>query len=147
MDINYSRVCNHPRLSRINNNFVRCLNCGQSMISQQIVPINKSRRDFSTENKSFVRNFDRNFSNVLEEIDTEIKTPMYEYYMDRNWNNIVIINRSVQFHSSPPKFEVEINGQSYYLTDEQIKKILVDINAIKIPEEQFNHIRKKLNDK
>lgn len=121
---NYSGICNHARLTRLDNNFVRCLGCGQSFVSQKSVPANKTRRDFTRENKSFTRNFDRNFSNILEEVDTVSDAPLYEYYIDRNWTNGIIINRAVKFSSDPPKYEVDINGQTAYLDNSQIMKLL-----------------------
>ena len=132
MNVNYSNVCNHSRLERISSTCVRCLDCGQSMISQKQVPSNKSSKDFSNENKSFTKNFDRNFTNVLEEVDIQSTRPLYEYYTDHSQSNYIVINKQVQFFSDPPKYEVSVNGSVTYLTNEQIQKILRDINAIRI---------------
>ena len=38
----------------------------------------------------------------------------------------------VQFVSNPPKYEVIVNGMKSYLTNEEIQKILSDINAIRV---------------
>ena len=132
MNVNYSKICNHNRLQRIGNDFVRCLDCGQSMISQSKLLSNKTRQDFTKENKSFVRNFDRNFSNVLEEVDDQSMEPLYEYYADRMMINKIIINRQVQFQSLPPKFEVFVNGSKTYLTNDDIQKLLIDAGAFRI---------------
>ena len=132
MNVNYSKICGHNRLQRINNDFVRCLDCGQSMISQSKVVSNKTRQDFTNENKSFVRNFDRNFSNTLEEVDDQSDNPLYEYYADRMMINKIIINRRVQFQSLPPKFEVFVNGSKTYLTNDDIQKLLIDAGAFRI---------------
>lgn len=131
-NINYSKICNHGRLKRINNDFVRCLECGQSMISQQKMITNKTRQDFTDENKSFVRNFDRNFTNILEEVDEQSSKALYEYYTDHIMANKIIVNKMVQFVSNPPKYEVIVNGMKSYLTNEEIQKILSDINAIRV---------------
>lgn len=139
----YARICNHQRLTRLNDNFVRCLDCGQSMVSHYKMALNKRQKDFTKENKSFVRNFDRNFTNVLEEIDEQTNKPLLEYYIDRNWANLVIVNRSVQFQSSPAKYEVVINGERVYLDDLKINKILSELNAIRVDEQQVkNKFRK-----
>ena len=138
MNINYSKICNHKRLERINNNFVRCMNCGQSMISQEILLTNKTRNDFTNENKSFVRNFDRNFTNILEEVDEQSMAPLYEYYTDRNWVNLIVINKIVQFYSNPAKYETIINGTKSYLNENEIKKLLFDVKAIKVTENDLN---------
>jgi len=132
----YSGICSHTRLTRLNNNFVRCLDCGQSIINQEKISGNKTRKDFTNENKTFERNFERNFTNTIDETDYQQPAP-YEYYTDNNWANIVIINRSVQFFSKPPKYEVKINGKASYLTDEQISKLLADIKAVKVDKEQL----------
>jgi len=136
---NYSRICTHPRLDRINSDFVRCLNCGQSMISQQKMSRNKTRQDFTKENKSFDRNFDRNFTNIIEETDMnhEGSQELFDYYTDRNWANTVVINRTVQFQSNPPKYEVEINGKNTYLTADKIQELLDNIRAVRIDEGQY----------
>lgn len=139
MNNSYSRICNHSRINRLNENFVRCMDCGQSMISQKKLVANKTRKDFTNENKSFVRNFDRNFTNVLEETDQQSSMPLLEYWMDRNWANLVIIDRSVQFQSHPPKYKVIVNGEQNYLTDDHIRKLLADINAIKVDESQVKN--------
>ena len=127
----YSNICNHDRLERVDDNFVRCLRCGLSMISQKELASNKTRKEFTNENKNFSRNFDRNFTNMLEEVDKTTK-PVYDYYTDKLKANQIMINRQVQFSSNPAKYEVMINGTQYYLTEEEIKKILKDINAIHI---------------
>jgi len=137
MNNSFSNICDHPRLVRINNNFVRCSACGQSLISQQRMPGNKTIKEFTTENKSFVRNFDRNFTNVLEEVDAESSGPIYEYYTDRIGANKIIIDRTVRFLSDPPKYEVIVNESKIYITGDEINKLLSDINAVKIDRDQF----------
>ena len=141
MNRTYSKICNHNRLQRINPDFVRCLDCGQSMISQKKMITNKTRTDFTNENNRFIRNFDRNFTNVLEEVDQSSNIPLYEYYTDRIGTNKVIDNRKVQFSSDPPKFEVIVNGSKHYLTADEIRKLLGDINAIRIDETQARLIK------
>ena len=136
-DLNYAKICTHERITRLNDNFVRCLNCGQSLVSQKYIPGNKTRNDFTNENKLFSRNFDRNFTNVLEEVDSESNRPHYEYYSDKNWTNGVIIKRAVEFSSNPPKFQVIMNGQVGYLDNDKIRILLSNLNAIRIDEEQF----------
>jgi hypothetical protein len=132
MNGSYSRVCDHYRLKRINNNFVRCIDCGESMISQTTITNNKSSKDFSKENPSFARNFDRNFTNILEEIDNEYQEPIIEYYTDGLHVNKIIVERRRIFQTNPAKYAVKINGNKYYLTNDEIKKVLTDIQAIRI---------------
>jgi hypothetical protein len=108
------------------------------MISHVKIPINKKERDFVKENKSFIRNFDRNFSNTLEEVDDSVIKPLYEYYMDKRGVNRIIVNRMIQFNSNPPKYEVIVNGHKYYLVEESIIKMLSDIGAIRVDRELFN---------
>lgn len=134
---NYSIICDHLRLKRLNQNFVRCLDCGLSMISHAKIMTNKREKDFVNENKCFVKNFDRNFSNILEEEDNTINKPLYEYYMDRRGMNRIIVNKQVKFHSNPPKYEVIVNGSKHYLVENDIKKILTDINAIRVDKQIF----------
>ena len=143
MNSSYSKICNHNRLQRINSNFVRCLDCGQSMISQANMPTNKTRQDFTKENKSFIRNFDRNFSNVLEEIDDQSIKPLYEYYTDRMMVNVIIIDRQVRFQSNPPKFEVIVNDTKTYLTNDEIQKLLADANAIRVDSDIIKNRRSR----
>jgi hypothetical protein len=137
----YSKICNHSRLTRLDRNFVRCLDCGQSMISQKKILANKTRQDFTKENKSFGRNFDRNFTNVIEETDQQ-NVPLLEFYTDKLLANTIIINRANQLQSYPPKYRVDINGDHALLTDEQINKLLSDINAVRINGEQLRMMYK-----
>ncbi len=118
----YSQICNHDRLERINDNFVRCMQCGLSMISQKELVTNKGRREFTKENKNF-KNFERNFTNVLEEM--EINKPVYDYYTDRLKANKIIVNRQVQFSSNPAKYEVKINDALHYLKSKNYWRILM----------------------
>lgn len=129
---NYSVICNHSRLTRIDNNFVRCLECGQSMISQQNISRNKTTQDFANENKSFSRNFDRNFTNILEETDEQSNAPLYEFYTDRRMTNKIVVDKNCRFNSDPPKYEVIVNSFKSYLTNSEIQKLLLDINAIRV---------------
>lgn len=130
--MSYSRLCDHSRLQRIDKNFVRCLDCGQSMISQSRVPTNKTTKDFVKENKGFSKNFNRNFSNELEETDEQTSRPLYEYYTDRMEVNRIIVNRQDKFKSDPPKYETLVNGDTFYLTNQQIQKILNDVRAFRV---------------
>lgn len=131
----YAEICDHARLKRINDNFVRCLKCGKSMISQQNVMRNKTGQDFARENKSFTRNFNRNFSNEIEEVDEEFNEPILEYYTDPLRINNIFIDRRPVFHSDPPKYKTIINGETKYLIDTEIQKILRSIGATK----QYNN--------
>lgn len=134
--MSYSRICNHRRTTRINENFIRCLECGQSLIYQVRTPSNKSRQEFTKENPSAGRNFDRNFNNFIEEADS-VRGPIYEYYVDRNCVNMIMIDRQVLYRSNPPKYRIIMNGEEAILTDDQIKKILNDVRAVRIDEDQF----------
>ncbi len=136
----FSTLCDHKRLTRINSNFVRCLDCGESMISQKSIVGNKNRKDFEKENKSFTRNFDRNFSNTIGENDTLNNQPIFDYYVDRNLVNTIIVNWNIQFDSDPPKYEVFINDDKTYMTYPEIKKIISDTNCVKVDKEHIKSI-------
>lgn len=133
----YSSICDHPRLKRVSNDFVRCLKCGQSIISQKQLATNKSSLDFATENSNVIKNFDRNFSNVIEETDAESTRPQNEYYIDRTRSNYVIVNKQNVLRSQPAKFEVSVNNSKSYLTDNQIRQLLNDISAIRTDKSVF----------
>ncbi|AGC01802.1 hypothetical protein H012_gp663 [Acanthamoeba polyphaga moumouvirus] len=141
--LNYSIICNHSRLERIDNNFVRCLSCGQSLISQKTITNNKRVKDFTKENNNFTRNFNRNFSNQLEQLDANSQIPKYEYYTDKFNANLISINKAIQLLSDPPKYEIDVNGSKNYLTQAQINNILKNINAIRIDYNQYMMIKLK----
>lgn len=129
----YAKLCNHERLKRIDDNFIRCYECGLSMISQKKSDSNKSRLDFTKENKLFLKNFERNFSNVIEQTDHETDNkPIYEYYCDRHGRNKIIVNKVPVFNSYPHKYEIYINDAQYYLTTDHINNIIRDTDAHKI---------------
>lgn len=143
-NLNYGLICNHSRLVRLDKHFVRCLECGQSIPSQIQIKRNKTVNDFVRENKNFTRNFNRNFSNIIEqEEELSDNIPLYEYYTDRLLANTVVVNRKVKFSSDPPKYEVQVNNVRTYLTNNEIQKILRDINAVRIDEMQMNMIQKR----
>ncbi|QGR53801.1 hypothetical protein [Moumouvirus maliensis] len=139
--LNYGTICNHSRLERIDDNFVRCLTCGQSLISQKTIVNNKRVKDFTKENNNFTRNFNRNFSNQLEQLDAKSQIPKYEYYTDKYNANLISINKATQLLSDPPKYEVDVNGSKNYLTQSQIDIILKNINAMNIDYDQYMIIK------
>lgn len=142
MNPNYSLICTHPRLERLNNNFVRCTQCGLSMVNQQHIPTNKRPSEFISENKSFTKNFNRNFGNVLEEMANNKNLPMLEYYTDKLCANNIVIDRRNLFSSDPPKYAVTVNSAKTYLTDNEIRKLFSDVGAIRVDE---NNIGMKMN--
>lgn len=133
----YSKICDHTRLKRIDDNFVRCAECGLSMISHKKAMINKTKKEFENENGLFMRNFDRNFTNTIEEKDEKSTEPIYKYYADKHGVNKIIINQVPVFNSYPNKFQVFVNDSSYYLFGEQIQKILLDTNAQEVNGQGF----------
>jgi len=135
-NLSHSKICDHTRLSRLDNHFVRCLDCGQSMISHKKMLMNKTRKDFTKENKTFEKNFDRNFTNIIEETDNHEPIP-YDYYTDKNWVNNIVIDRTVQHLSYPPQYQITINGKQTLMDNQRISKLLDDIRAIRIDEQQF----------
>lgn len=122
-------ICEHNRTERINKNFIRCKKCGES-IPSVILKRNKNPNDY-IENSSFM-NFDRNFNNVIEEVDEYTNRPIYEYYADSLGINKIIINKAVQFSSNPPRYEVIVNDNKYYLLKNEINKLLNDTKVKKI---------------
>ena len=137
----FSGLCDHSRVKRLDDNFVRCLKCGQSMISQADVSLNKTGQDFTKENKSFERNFNRNFSNVIEEVDQPGPPPI-EFYTDANNLNYMIIDRTLMFSTNPPKFKINFNGDVVVMTNEKINEILQKIKAVRVDAEQFKYMFK-----
>lgn len=143
MNLSYATICDHGRLVRLNDHFVRCLTCGQSINNPKQIQTNKTGQDFSRENPSYLRNFNRNFSNIIEETDEPFTQPLYEYYVDRRNLNLIMINKSVQFMSYPPQYEVTINGEKTYLDDTQMRKLLADLHAIRIDASHAKNIMNK----
>lgn len=142
LNSSFSGLCDHSRVKRLNENFVRCTKCGQSMISQEDSSLNKSGQDFAKENKSFQRNFDRNFSNVIEEVDQAGPAPI-EFYINPNNNHYLIVDKTVLNNSNPPKFKVNCNGDINVATNEKINEISQRMKAVRVDQEQFKYMFKK----
>lgn len=132
MDTSFSRICDHTRLKRINDDFVRCLECGQSFVNQLYLPMNKKLNDFTRESNIQFKNFDRNFTNTIDEVDEFNSKPINHYYTDKHRINKIIVNWNNQFNSDPPKYQITVNGDKSYLTKNEIKKILRDLRAIRV---------------
>ena len=132
-----SQMCDHAKTTRLDKNFIRCTKCGQSIISKTETYANKGMKDFVSENKSFQRNFDRNFSNVITEVEN-YATPPVEYYVDANRLNYAIVDRTVLYASNPPKYKIMVNGDTATMTNDRISEFLQQIRAIRIPKEQFD---------
>jgi len=136
-----STLCPHNRLVRIGKDFDRCLVCGQSMINHTYANLrNKTRQEWTKENKSFVRNFDRNFSNVIEETDGFANQPLYEYYTDRNIVNLILLNRQSQFQSVPPVYQIWVNGEMSYLPYNKVNDILDSVGAVRIDKDEYDQL-------
>lgn len=136
----FSGRCNHDRMKRIDNNFIKCTKCGHSVISQVVPLRNKTRNEFTTENKSFQRNFERNFTNSLTETEQIGPAPL-EYYTDVNNLNYVVVDKTILHNTSnPPKFKINFNGEIVAITNTKLADVLQQIKAIRIDEQQFNYI-------
>lgn len=134
--MNFSKICYHDRTNRISNEFVKCVDCGQKIIRIQKHIANKTRDEFTRENKYFDKG-SRNFSNEVDFDDEDSKYVRVEYYTDRNRVNNIVVNRLNKYFSEPPKYDVNINDKKVLLTDMQIDKLLRDTNVMRIDEHQF----------
>lgn len=135
MNVSYSAICDHPRTIKINGDFDRCLTCGQSFINSTYNKLrNKTSGDFTRENKRFTRNFDRNFTNIIEETDYITEPAHIEYYTDRMQTNLITVNRSDSLPGYPPKYKITVNGEFEYMELEKIRELLARIDAVKIDE-------------
>lgn len=134
--MNFSKICYHDRTTRINNEFVKCVDCGQKIVNIQNHITNKRCHDFAME-KGSLKNFDHNFSNTIDFDDNEKKYLRVEYYTDRNRVNNIVVNRLNKYYSDPPKYDVNINGTKRLLTDAQIDQLLRDTNTMRVDEHQF----------
>ncbi len=132
----FSKICYHEKNKRIDNNFVKCLICGQKIVKILDPITNKTRQDFTNENKNINKKFDRHFSNEIPD-DEDSSMLRVEYYADRNRVNNIIVNRSIKYFSDPPKYHVSINGEKVLLNDLQIDKMLLDTNVMRMDEQQF----------
>ena len=54
--------CEHSIIDRIDDKFVRCRNCGHTIIKPLNAFVNKTINDFTKENSHYTHNFNRNFS-------------------------------------------------------------------------------------
>lgn len=140
--MSFSAICSHPQTERIDKNFSRCLRCGQSFVNPTKTMRNKTSQDFTNEYSRSMRNFDRNFSNQLDET-YKPKQPqsLNEYYVDKTGVNKIIVDRNILFNSDPPKYRVNINGQISTLMNQDILQILSDTGAFRIDRDTFNSLK------
>ena len=145
MNVSYSAICNHPRTVRINGKFDRCLTCGQSFINSTYDTLrNKTSKDFTIENKKFTRNFDRNFTNTIEETDYIDEPPRIEYYTDRMQTNLISVNRSETLSAHfPLKYKITVNGDFEYMDLEKIRELLARIDAVRIDKIPYETLEKR----
>lgn len=127
-DTSYWNICDHPRLTRINDNFVRCLTCGCDLISQKKIPRNKTVHDFTAENRSLLKS-NKFFNNLVE---NKSDSDMLSYYTDKDGINTVTIDWSNRSQKRPPQYIVIVNGIVTQLTEREINKLLSDLKAIRI---------------
>jgi hypothetical protein len=137
MNKKFSNFCYHEKTKRIDNNFVKCILCEQKMINIETPITNKTRQDFTNENKTFAKKFDRHFSNeIKEEVNDFSKV---EFYADKNRVNNIIVNKTIKYYGDPIKYHVTINGEKIVLDEFQIDKLLLDTNVMRMDTYQFNN--------
>lgn len=135
----YSTFCPHKRVVRVDNNFMRCNDCGRSFVDQLNAPKIKTMEDFVREDSSFQRNFNRNFNNEIEQTESYGPVPI-EYYVDKNFINRIIVKWERIYGSNPAKYTLTLNGNQSSMTDAQIRELIQNTRAIKISKEQYDQI-------
>lgn len=141
--MSYSFFCYHESTKRIDDVYVKCNNCGLTIISMLQEPKNKSLADFTRENKQF--NPSRYNDNIIRD---QYQKSTIEYYVDKSFLNKIYIDRSdksVQYKSIDSnaiiKYLVNINGSNEYYTNDEILDLLKQISATRITKEQYNQIK------
>lgn len=127
----YSKICYHTRSERIDDQFIKCFDCGQSFVKPKTEIKNKRCIDFSSENSQFDKNYERNFTNNVE-APTEYGPAPIEYYIDKTGQNKIIVDRKNQFDSNPQKYRVIINNQDCILTNDKIQTLIKNTKARRI---------------
>lgn len=123
----YSKVCYHSNVRRIDNDFVRCIDCNQSVINKLSNITNKKSTDFTSTN----RHFNRNFSNELPPLD-QIAPGYLEYYADIHGVNRIIVDRTNRYFGTPVTYNVTINDEKIVLDDDKINHLLALSKANRI---------------
>jgi hypothetical protein len=124
MDIG-SSFCDHRNFVRINKNFINCKNCGRSFVSQIDEIGNKTSKDFVRENREFDKKFDRNFTNLVDDTVRHEMSQSY-VYADEN-NNVIKI-----YSTGDKEYRVCANNNTYFLTKDRVRKLLLKCNARRI---------------
>ena len=132
MNVSYGGLCSHSSVRRINNNFIMCNQCGETIVNQLKAPVNKNIKDFTRENRSFMKKQD----NVPQ------TRKMLEYYTDHHGLNHIVIDRSSTTRYSPHKYRVNINGVESWLSNDDIRELLAQSSAMRVDKTAFNYSRK-----
>lgn len=146
--MNFSSLCSHRRLVRVDKHFDKCLDCEQTIINHMYNNLrNKTRQEFTRENNSFDKNFDKNFSNKVDIYDSEKSENSLssyqsanEYYCDRKFANIIKIDRQTVVYSTPRKYIVYVNGLSTTLLEDQIQELLASTGSVRIDVSQYEQL-------
>lgn len=128
-----STICYHTQKYRIDDNFVKCKTCGLTII-EQTPTRNKTMRDFIKEDASFIKNFNRYFTNVVDYEQPE----QIDYYADRVNNVPIVINWAPHWQSGVRKYNVIVDRENVFLTEDQFRELITRLNAVKMDEQQFN---------
>ena len=135
---NYSEICDHRNVARIDTKFVKCKDCGDSFVSNITTTKNKVAADFTCTSNCGLKNFDRNFSN---NVSTDCKqNPIVNYYADKNGVNLIKLDACNKFGSNPPKYQITLNGESTYLDMSKINEIIKETKAMQIDAETYEEI-------
>jgi hypothetical protein len=144
----FAGLCSHSRLKRLDQNFVKCVDCGES----QIKPVEPTRDElmqkYMDENRFFDDNFIRNFDNKyvpqkewekshgLHHKETTSKSLSYmggyHTYSARDGRMEILVESTMQESSDPkvePQHAVRVDGRWFSMSSRELKNFLVKNGA------------------
>jgi|GEM_PF-6333355 len=148
----FSTICDHQKIKRIDEDFVKCVDCGMSLVDPLIEDKVMKMQDYVKENRSFDRHFNRNFDNNFPseaEWDSRVgkqntlnpnpltskgifgsnnQSSGLSRYRSSDGTTEVIVDYSLL--GKPARHHVRVNGKWTYASPEEVKKYLMQINAI-----------------
>lgn len=134
--------CDHDKIVRIDDKFVRCLNCKKAIVNHKVMETNRSRFYYERENENVLKNFRKyhqanmvdDLSKDLEKIRQKPKSSK-RYYTNKEGNTLMEI-----IQISPNTFILYDQYSKHIVKTEQVNKIIK--NLLQIKEADYIELKK-----
>jgi hypothetical protein len=146
----FANLCGHNHTKRIDKDFIKCTNCGESFIQTLGFDHDQKMNAYIEENRVFDDQFNRNFDNtfipkqrwekqygsVIRDRPSESMEYLggYVTYSGKDGRTEILVeteSRAQNDPRAPPQHKVRLNGQWTTMSTSELKKYLSRVGAVR----------------